>query len=248
MISALVDPRVNNVKDIFTKTDEDAGDESYNRCVMLFKEEHRMVYNLIHGGIQSNNSLPVEMMEEAYESMMRMAAESNVNCNSKLLGPRIAVNCDIPCGTEAADMVVDNWLKTRPNWMEVIKLQTNVAKKGLLPDEVIRAIMAFNSPTDCSWKPLGLYEHVDILRWFKNGGCVYPTIALMARIYLGRMWSSAFQERVFSTGEMVMNIVRNKTDRKRAEKQLLLTRNREFVNQHREMFKVAKGSKKAKKN
>lgn len=68
---------------------------------------------------------------------------------------------------------------------------------------------------------------IDILRWFRDAGeQSYPSIALLARLWLGKPASTAFQERVFSTGGNGMDENRTQTDSERAEKQLLLRHNR----------------------
>ncbi|KAG6956638.1 hypothetical protein JG688_00011320, partial [Phytophthora aleatoria] len=80
------------------------------------------------------------------------------------------------------------------------------------------------------WALLGLYKHVDVLKWFRDEGeTQFPTVALLARIHLGKISSSAFQERVFSTGGIVMSPRRTRTDSIRAEKQLLLRHSRDEI-------------------
>ncbi|OWZ23221.1 hypothetical protein PHMEG_0001934 [Phytophthora megakarya] len=80
------------------------------------------------------------------------------------------------------------------------------------------------------WSLLGLYRHVDVLQWFRDEGeSQFPSIALLARIHLGKISSSAFQERVFSTRGIIMGPLRTRTDSRRSEKQLLLRHNREEV-------------------
>ncbi|KAG6962522.1 hypothetical protein JG688_00008546, partial [Phytophthora aleatoria] len=75
-----------------------------------------------------------------------------------------------------------------------------------------------------------LYKRIDVLKWFRDeGGAQFPSIALLARIHLGKILSSAFQERVFSTGGIVMRPLRTRTDIRRVERQLVLRHNREEV-------------------
>ncbi|OWZ09682.1 hypothetical protein PHMEG_00017578 [Phytophthora megakarya] len=80
------------------------------------------------------------------------------------------------------------------------------------------------------WSLLGLYKHIDVLQWFRDEGQhKFPSIALLARIHLGKISSSAFQERVFSTDGIGMGPLRTRTDDRRSEKQLLLRYNREEI-------------------
>ncbi|ETP27543.1 hypothetical protein F442_23180 [Phytophthora nicotianae P10297] len=91
------------------------------------------------------------------------------------------------------------------------------------------------------WSLLGLYRHVDVLRWFRDEGeDQFPSLALLARVHLGKVSSSAFQERVFSSGGIVMGPLRTRTDHRRAEKPLLLRHNRN------ELLKLKQDAKKAK--
>ncbi|GMF28801.1 unnamed protein product [Phytophthora lilii] len=79
--------------------------------------------------------------------------------------------------------------------------------------------------TSC-WDIPELFRHVDICQRFKSAGVGdFPTIALLARVWLGRAVSTAFQERGISSGSIVMRPYRSRTDRDRAEKQMLLKHN-----------------------
>ncbi|OWZ18587.1 hypothetical protein PHMEG_0007302 [Phytophthora megakarya] len=62
--------------------------------------------------------------------------------------------------------------------------------------------------------------------------CVlFPSIAALARVWLGRSPSNAFQERVFSTRGFIMSNLRTRTDNQRAEMQVLLRHNRDEIRQ-----------------
>jgi len=63
-----------------------------------------------------------------------------------------------------------------------------------------------------------LYGHIDALEWWKENEIKYPTLALMARVFLSRELSSCFQERVFSIAGFTGNKLRTTTDDGRAEK------------------------------
>ncbi|OWZ00015.1 hypothetical protein PHMEG_00028886, partial [Phytophthora megakarya] len=72
-----------------------------------------------------------------------------------------------------------------------------------------------------------LCQHIDVCRWFfEVGEKHFPSIAKFARVWLGRSSSTAYQERVFSTGSYVMSPLRTRTDNERAQKQLILRHNR----------------------
>eukprot|EP00644_Phytophthora_capsici_P005671 jgi/Phyca11/538715/estExt2_Genewise1Plus.C_PHYCAscaffold_20301 len=90
--------------------------------------------------------------------------------------------------------------------------------------------MSIDAQSGVHYALLGLYKHIDVLKWFRDEGeAQFPSIALLARIHLGKISSSAFQERVFSTGGIVMGPLRTRTDSRRAERQLLLRYNRDEI-------------------
>ncbi|GMF62724.1 unnamed protein product [Phytophthora fragariaefolia] len=54
------------------------------------------------------------------------------------------------------------------------------------------------STRDCKYNALQLYREVDILAWSRdNGEDEFPSVAILARIYLGKPLSTATQERFF---------------------------------------------------
>ncbi|EGZ24661.1 hypothetical protein PHYSODRAFT_419943, partial [Phytophthora sojae] len=63
--------------------------------------------------------------------------------------------------------------------------------------------------------------------WFLEAGQKeFPSVAKLARVWLGRGCSTAFQERVFSTGSFVMSPLRTRSANERAQRQLILRHNR----------------------
>ena len=56
-----------------------------------------------------------------------------------------------------------------------------------------------------------LYEHVNILKWWKGDEKLFPTIAIMARVYFSRELTSCFQERGFSSAGYTGNKLRTRT-------------------------------------
>lgn len=55
-----------------------------------------------------------------------------------------------------------------------------------------------------------LFEHVDVLQWWKQNEQLFPRLAVLARIYLACPSSQSFQERVFSGGKVVMTEKRSR--------------------------------------
>lgn len=124
-----------------------------------------------------------------------------------------------------ADKVLAEWLELEPDWLEIATRQNPTKTKDELNKD-----LNIGKPKGLYWSMLGLYKHVDVLEWFREEGEErFPSIALLARIHLGKVSSSAFQERVFSSGGIVMGPLRTRTDHRRSEKQLLLKHNRDEI-------------------
>ncbi|KAF4140194.1 hypothetical protein GN958_ATG10627 [Phytophthora infestans] len=80
-------------------------------------------------------------------------------------------------------------------------------------------------------------EHINVIRWFRESGrFIFPSVAALARIWLGKCPSNALQERVFSTGGFVMSSLRTRTDNKRAEIQVPLKHNRKVRRMQDEIY------------
>ncbi|KAG6947228.1 hypothetical protein JG688_00015633, partial [Phytophthora aleatoria] len=59
----------------------------------------------------------------------------------------------------------------------------------------------------------------------ESGYKLFPLLAILARVWLFRSWSTSFQEKIFSTGSFLMSPLRNRTDNERAQRQLILRHN-----------------------
>ncbi|KAE9306014.1 hypothetical protein PR003_g21345 [Phytophthora rubi] len=124
---------------------------------------------------------------------------------------------------EEADKILEEWYQFTVDWVATAVLQsTDTAKSS---DDFTPLLLVRRNGVVC-WRVEAVCEHVDILRWFREvGSARFPSIAALARIWLGRAPSNAFQERVFSTGGIVMSNLSTRTDNRRAEMQVLLKQN-----------------------
>ncbi|KAE9278236.1 hypothetical protein PF008_g28662 [Phytophthora fragariae] len=124
---------------------------------------------------------------------------------------------------EEAGKILEEWYQFTVDWVATAVLQsTDTAKSS---DDFTPLLLVRRNGVVC-WRVEAVCEHVDILRWFREvGSARFPSIAALARIWLGRAPSNAFQERVFSTGGIVMSNLRTRTDNRRAEMQVLLKQN-----------------------
>ncbi|KAF1786516.1 hypothetical protein GQ600_357 [Phytophthora cactorum] len=107
-----------------------------------------------------------------------------------------------------ADALVDKWLALRIEWAKVDKKQYPKNEEGTAR----------------------LCQYINIRQWcLETDEHSFPTIAMLARVWLGRCSSTAFQERVFSTGSFVMSPLRTRTSDERAHRQLILHHSRQEI-------------------
>lgn len=123
--------------------------------------------------------------------------------------------------------MLDRWLSHNVPWVQVAVQQAD--DKTMTAEEITSLLLVRCNGT-VRWSLQGLFKHVDVLRWFKEiGAKQFPSIAALARVWLGHVSSNAFQERVFSTSSLVMSSRRTSTDSERAEMQVLLKQNRSEI-------------------
>ncbi|POM66543.1 Hypothetical protein PHPALM_17582 [Phytophthora palmivora] len=128
---------------------------------------------------------------------------------------------------DQADKVLQEWLQYTVDWVTVALHQS--VDKTKTRDDWTRLLLVRSGGAIC-WRVEAICEHVNILSWFsESGSALFPSIAALARVWLGRAPSNAFQERVFSTGGIVMSSLRTRTDNHRAEMQVVLKHNRKEI-------------------
>ncbi|KAI9981425.1 hypothetical protein PInf_009177 [Phytophthora infestans] len=103
---------------------------------------------------------------------------------------------------QEADEVLDRWLSHNVPWVQVAVQQAD--DKTMTAEEITSLLLEI-------------------------GAKQFPSIAALARVWLGHVSSNAFQERVFSTSSLVMSSRRTSTDSERAEMQVLLKQNRSEI-------------------
>ncbi|KAL3672451.1 hypothetical protein V7S43_001750 [Phytophthora oleae] len=144
-----------------------------------------------------------------------------------ICGAPIAVSMDEakPPSTvhEKADKVVEERLQYTVDWVAVAVLQSTHADNiHIMTKDDFTPLLLVRNGVVC-WRVQAVCEHVDILRWFREiGAARFPSIAALARVWLGRTPFNPFQERVFSVGGIVMSSLRSRKDNPRAEVQVLL--------------------------
>lgn len=111
---------------------------------------------------------------------------------------------------DQADKILEKWLQDSVDWVSVVLHQA--PKPTTTMDSLTPMLMARREGVYC-WNVEAVCKHVDILRWFQEiGSTLFPSIAALACVWLERSPSIAFQDRVFSTGGIVMSSLRTRTD------------------------------------
>ncbi|KAI9995974.1 hypothetical protein PInf_013152 [Phytophthora infestans] len=122
---------------------------------------------------------------------------------------------------EQADEVLRKWLKHTVQWVRVAVDQDLDSK--LTPEDFTRLLLVQHQDIVC-WRLQGLCKHMDVCKWFRETGSpLFPSVAALARVWLERSPSNAYQERVFPTGAFVMSSLCTKSDNRRAEMQVRIS-------------------------
>ena len=117
-----------------------------------------------------------------------------------------------------SDKIVEDWMKLRIDFDTVAHNQYSKKNKDFDQTELLRKVKVQGGKVVRVYSIDALYGHIDALEWWKENEIKYPTLALMAWVYLSRELSSCFQERVFSISGFTGNKLRTTTDDDRAEK------------------------------
>ncbi|KAI9992740.1 hypothetical protein PInf_014608 [Phytophthora infestans] len=191
---------------------EDAGDVDtvISKGKQMLRNAHREVFRAIHGSI-TNNSLHTDVDTPPNLDLVPSVDDELVMCGAPLVASS-SRNTPVASRHDRADEVLAKWYQHSMNWVPVALQQAS-------DDQLTEADFHQVTPTLC--------EHIDICHWYREtGAATFPSIAALARVWLGRSPSNAFQERVFSTGAFVMGPLRTSTDNRRAEIQVLMKHNR----------------------
>ncbi|POM76812.1 Hypothetical protein PHPALM_5907 [Phytophthora palmivora] len=175
--------------------------------------------------VDGKRSAPISETNQAEKEDKKTAKQIQPHL---LCGEEVSQQSDVNSVEDAinkeADAEVERWLNLRIEWAEVAKQQiaNDTNRKQVLAKLTMRSREKKNV-----WNVEQLCQHIDVCRWFAEyGENTFPSIAKLVRVWLGRSSSTAFQERVFSTGSIVMSSLRTRTANERAQRQLVLRHNR----------------------
>lgn len=221
----LLDPRTKNSAVTLPSkmTEDDDGDGAIIGATALLKQEHLELLT------RMRESEARERGEQGEGNKRRNGSAINdVNEQvADLYGDAVpsAATKDVSAASlqDESNEIIERWMAFKENWLSVAAVQK---VHGVPETELVGHLCARRHDGSLVWDLMGLYKHVNIYRWYRDVGAkAFPSIALLARIWLGRSSSTAFQERVFSSGTVVMSPLRARTDNELAEKQLILCHN-----------------------
>ncbi|OWZ01430.1 hypothetical protein PHMEG_00027181 [Phytophthora megakarya] len=224
-MALLLDPRTKKSAQNFLQTTDMAEQvtvELLQDTKSLLLEEHRLMYKATQPSDVDNGSRAASSASPNSEGGSAPDGELDLLCGDELADLSDVAFVNNTLNSEA-DEVVKKWLNHRIDWAEVAKGQ-NVILEACGKD--YRKLTMLDRKGRRVWHVEKLCQHIDVCRWFaETGEKQFPSIAKLARVWLGRSSSTAFQERVFSTGSFVMGPLRTQTDNERAQKQLILRHN-----------------------
>ncbi|KAG1708730.1 hypothetical protein DVH05_022355 [Phytophthora capsici] len=231
-MSLLLDPRTRpSAKNFLRVPDcaDAATDNILEDAKTLMRVEHRVFYRAIHADeLQQNEGVAtLPMSSPRCDSQNSSDTEAELLYGEEVSQPLEENNVEAAVNARA-DELLTSWLSLRIDWAEVVRNQ--YASKEESEKALAKVITRDRKKNVRVWNVEELCGKIDICRWFAEVGEVkFPSIAKLARVWLGRGISTAFQERVFSTGSFVMSKLRTRTDNERAQQQLLLRHNRQEI-------------------
>ncbi|OWZ18320.1 hypothetical protein PHMEG_0007614 [Phytophthora megakarya] len=147
---------------------------------------------------------------------------------------------------DEVDKVLQTWRSSAPKRQD-IAVKKNLHKHEK-PKAALKGKLSYHHNGRGYWRLHEVIGNVDICQWFREQdvSSVPTSIAVLARIWLGRSSTTAFQERVFSSCGIVMSKRRTRTENRRAEKQLLMKHNsREIERMKQGAFTASTDSEKS---
>ncbi|KAE8876541.1 hypothetical protein PF005_g7009 [Phytophthora fragariae] len=224
-MALLLDARTKTAAKNFLRipdTAEGVTDVILEESKALMRVEHRAFYRGLHAhDDQGENSADSASSSPSAECNSSSDTEADLLYGEEVSQPVEESTAEAIMNAKA-DALLDDWLSFRVEWAEVAKSQYPAKAEYEL---VLSKLSKRNVHV---WNVEQLCGNIDVCRWFADiGEKMYPSIAKLARVWLGRGISTAFQERVFSTGSFVMSPLRTRTDNERAQRQLILRHNRD---------------------
>ncbi|KAL3659235.1 hypothetical protein V7S43_015813 [Phytophthora oleae] len=167
----------------------------------LLRAKHRVMYKALH----INEDAEGDAVNSAASSPGRDCSSSSDTeldflCGEEVLEPVDSTPTDVSLNAKA-DAVMEQWLDLRIGWEEVVRHQIPDKQEC---DRVLSKLTIRNKKQENVrvWNVEQLCQQVDVCRWFADyGQARFPSVAKLARVWLGRRCSTAFQERVFFNGD-----------------------------------------------
>jgi len=181
--------------------------DKQQKVVLELKTEHQEIYVKMH---QSTDQPSVAHSQVAAAGVQESQGFSLQHADDVVFAPRPRQNYDSSALTQdyliaKADEIWEAWVSYAVSWEHFTAADVLLAGRTDAYD---------------IWK---LYKSANVLQWYaKEGAQSFPSVAVLARVYLAKPMSNAFQERFFSTAGYVLSNKRTSLDPDRAEKLQLL--------------------------
>jgi len=203
-MALLLDPRTKRSAKNFLRVPdrpEAFADKILKDTHQLLLLEHREIYRLKYSKSAPSEDSSDASISPSYEALDASEGEMSLLCGEEVSRQTEQSFADLTLVQEA-DAVLEKWLALRVEWAEVAKHQyTDVDERSAVLGKL--SIPRANGKR--VWNVERLCQYIDVRQWFvETGECAFPTISMLSRVWLGRNSSTAFQERVLSTGSFVM--------------------------------------------
>jgi hypothetical protein len=227
-MALLLDPRTKTAAKNYLRipdSPEAATDKIVEATKALMRIEHRVFYKAMNAdsphGADDTASAPSSPRDGSNSSS---DTDANLVYGGNVAQPDKEIRAEDALDAKA-DEILEEWFSLRIDWADVLRRQCpnqdeyeKILAKLTVRDRK-RKVRVWNVEQLCA--------QIDVCRWFNEvGESKYPSVCKVARVWLGRDSSTAFQERVFSTGSFLMSSLRTRTDNERAQRQLILRQNR----------------------
>jgi hypothetical protein len=188
-------------------------DEVVNEGRRLLRDAHREVYSAMHRTAPGTNH-SVSPTDTAPNMDLVPSVDDETVIYSAPVAASPESNQTSQHLHDEADKVLAKWYEYTVPWVSVAVHQA--ASDKLTADDFTRLLLV-RREGKVSWRLQGLGKYVNVCQWFlERGRALFPSIDALARVWLSRSASNAPQERVFSTGYLVMGPLRTRTTNERA--------------------------------
>ncbi|KAL3663365.1 hypothetical protein V7S43_011771 [Phytophthora oleae] len=201
-VALLLDPRTKkSAKQFLSIPDSVDGhtDSILADAEALLRKEHWLIYHALHLKAKPHNGASTALSPATSFSGEEYCIASDDEMDL-LCGEQVSVQSE-QCLTDSAlnantDVLLSKWLDLRIEWASFVK--NHYAEDADKRSAVLDKLRTRNKKGESVWNVEELFKHVDVCTWFaEEGEKRFPSISKLARVWLGRTASTAFQKRFF---------------------------------------------------